>query len=310
MTIHLGIGFDKNYLLPFKAWAASLESHNSHHDLHIHALCNDLPAGDLKEIKDRVSGFARFSLYQFDHNILSKFVIGNTWTTSVYFRLFLPELVPPDVETLIYMDLDTLVLGDLQELYTLKLKGYPLAAVYDNYVQIQPHLDILEEGNYFNSGVLLIDIKAWLNMKITDHAVRFLTEHPDKILYVDQCALNAVLRNNWLKISEKYNFLYSYLPQGISRKQLNNYLAEIIVLHFTLQRPWNMLCKNRYRYLYFHYLRKFGVRNSRKYEDFDLMKIPSWIRIRLTEFYIDQVFIQNLWRSVKHLLPGKTRAIN
>ncbi len=50
---------------------------------------------------------------------------------------------------------------------------------------------------YFNSGLLLIDVKKWLNLDVTTKVLRFIEENPDKLRFHDQDALNAVLHDRW-----------------------------------------------------------------------------------------------------------------
>lgn len=306
--IHLGIGFDRNYLRPLYAWIASVEENNPGQKIFIHAMCLDIPPDELKKIENKIRKFGDIVFYPVDAGKVAEIAVSGQWTAAVYFRLFLPMLIVATIDRLLYMDLDTLVLKDLGSLYQLDLLGHPVAAVYDNYVRLQPLIDIHEEGNYFNSGVLLIDLRLWNRLSISQTALAFLKEHPDKILFVDQCALNAVLKNNWLKIPETFNLLYSYIPSGLSRQQLNVFLTDKVIIHFTLQRPWEMLCKNRFRHLYFRYLKMAGVNDRTKYPDFSMVKIPAWVNIRLMELYFDFYLLQKIWRFIKKMVPGKFRS--
>ncbi len=304
--VHIGIGFDPKFLRPFYAWATSLELNHGESELHIHVLCNGLSEKDFSGVQKKLSHFASVTFYSLEKEMISGLLVNKNWTSAVYYRLYLPLLVPDTVTRIIYCDLDTLILDDPLELYCLDLEGHPVGAVYDNYVRNQPAVGIYQEGNYFNSGMLLIDLAGWKSQDISGKAIRYLMEHPQNILFVDQCALNAVLVNNWHKLPEKYNLLYSYVPEGMSRNLMRNFIIDKVIIHFTLQRPWKMLCRNRYRNLYFKYLKASGLKISGKYEDFDIKKIPSFLRIRLIEFYQDYIIFQKIWRYLKNLLFRKT----
>src|SRR5690554_6923358 len=47
---------------------------------------------------------------------------------AVYQRISLPQLLDPTVERVVYIDCDTVVLGDIVELWNTPLEGYALAA--------------------------------------------------------------------------------------------------------------------------------------------------------------------------------------
>jgi lipopolysaccharide biosynthesis glycosyltransferase len=234
-----------------------------------------------------------------DKNLVEKFVLRDQWTSAAYYRLFFSSLLPVNIERLLYLDCDTLVINPLTELFQLPLDGHPVGAVYDNYVKTQPAIGIFEEGEYFNSGVLLMDLAKWRQQAISEKTFAYLTSYPDRIRYVDQCALNAVLKRNWRKLDFRFNLMYSALPEPLDQLQMKKYLKEVTIIHFTLQRPWQMLCRNRLRFLYFHYLPHSGSRFFfwNYYSDFKMRKIPEWLRIRAIEFYFDTPFIQRIWRS-------------
>lgn len=300
-TIHIAVAFDQNYLHPFYALITSLFQNNPEINFNIHAISTGISDLEREKIQKYIKEEgSEIFVYSIDASPIQDFKLTSNWTHAVYYRLFLPLLVPTSVDRLLYLDSDTIVIGKISSLFDINLEEYPLAAVYDNYVKAQPLLNINLEGEYFNSGVLLIDVKKWRQQKVSERAMEYLAMHPERILYVDQCALNAVLFKNWKKIDSKYNLLYSYLQETISKTELNTIIKNIVIVHFTLQRPWNMLCKNRLRSFYYYYLAKSPVgKRQYDYVDFEWNKIPAWVKIRLLEFYFDQPLLQWLWRRSK-----------
>jgi lipopolysaccharide biosynthesis glycosyltransferase len=300
--IHIGTGFDRGYLGPFCALVSSLIENHPEDRFEIHAIAEGLSDEEKKDIADNVERSGnRISFYSVAPSLVKKFVLSGEWTSAVYYRLFFSVLLAEHIQRLLYLDCDTLVVKSLRSFFDIDLGSYPLGAVYDNYVKTQPHIGIVDEGEYFNSGVLLINLDEWRKQEISEKAFRYLATHPEKIMFVDQCALNAVLRNNWKKLSSNFNLMYSVLPEGVSQKALNKILKDTVIIHFTLQRPWLMLCKNRLRHLYFRYLNRCGIASVPRghYTDFTVRKIPAWLNIRLREFYFDSPFIQKAWRLLQ-----------
>lgn len=298
--IHVAAAFDQNYILPFYSLLNSLFAHHSPGELHIHLIAAGLSAGEKRNLALTAERAGhRMCFYEVDVSKVENFGPRGKWTSSVYYRLFFPELVDESVERVLYLDTDTVVVKSLRSLYEQDLEHFPVAAVYDNYVKTQPLIGITEEHNYFNSGVLLIDVIKWRSQQITARTFQYLRDFPERILFVDQCALNAVLKGNWKMLPPCYNMMYSILPEGISKKSMSKYVQEAVIVHFTLQRPWHMLCRNRLRYLYFHYLKQRRVPSSKRYTDFEIGKIPAWLNIRLLEFYFDSPTIQKIWRIMQ-----------
>ncbi len=295
--IHLAIAFDNNYLMPFYALVASIFENNTQN--HFHCIIRNIDSKEKQEIIDYIAkNQSEINFYEVDETLISQFVTRSHWNTSVYYKMFFPLLVQ-NIDKLLYLDTDMLVVGSLKALYETGLGNYPLAAVYDNYVKTQPDIGIDKEEAYFNSGMLLIDIKKWNAQKISENAIDFLQKNPEKIKFVDQCALNAVLKDNWQRVSEKYNLIYSYIPENLPKSQFKEFLSDKSVLHFTLQRPWTLLCKNRFRYLYRDFLQKSPKKNQKVIFDFQLKDILKFFKIRLIEFYTDNLFLQKIWRKIK-----------
>jgi lipopolysaccharide biosynthesis glycosyltransferase len=298
--IHVGICFDRAYLHPFHALLNSIITNHSTGQLHIHLIAD----GISREEKHRISKQVKRSgnavcFYELQEHFLKDVELRGNWPRAAYYRLFLPDLTPRDINRLLYLDADTIVVNSLESLYNIDLSDYPVGAVYDNYVRTQPLLGIYEEGAYFNSGVLVIDSEKWRQEAISEKAKNFLLQHSEKIRFADQCALNAIFYKKWKRLDVQYNMMYSALPQDVGRDQLANIMKKVVVIHFTLQRPWHMLCKNRLRHLYFHNLNKSGIYLPpwKLYIDFRLNKLPGWLMIRLREFYFDNRSLQRAWKS-------------
>jgi lipopolysaccharide biosynthesis glycosyltransferase len=303
--IHIGIAFDQNYLAPFHALLTSIISNNQSGPIAIHAIATGVDETILLQIKSYVSDNKHdIFFYTIDEKQLSHFTLNDNWTHAVYYRLLFPFLIPGEVERLLYIDTDTLVVNDLRPLYDTPLEGFPVGAVYDNYVVNNPAIGIEGEGNYFNSGMLLMDIPKWKEQQISERAFDYLNKYPERISYVDQDALNAVLKDNWKKLPLQFNVLYSYIPQDIARSALDTFISDKTLLHFTLQRPWNSLCRNRYRGLYFRYLKSSCSPKQKKYTDFNLSKLLPMLTIRLKEFYFDQPLLRGIWRSLKNIVSN------
>jgi lipopolysaccharide biosynthesis glycosyltransferase len=299
--MHLAIAFDVNYFFPFSALLSSILDNHESGQIKIHAIATGITEEQKTKITRRVAQHnCLIEFYAIDESTVNAFVLIHKWTQAVYYRLLFPLIIRESIDKLIYLDADTIVLRSLNSLYQLDTDGHPIAAVYDNYVKTQPLLGIIEEGEYFNSGVMLIDIAKWREEKISEQAMEYLRLYPERIKFVDQCALNAVLKNNWKKLDFRFNVMYSYLPGAASKRELKKFLDDKIILHYTLQRPWQMLNKNRLAWLYHDHLKKsLPGREVKTYNDFEWKKIPAWLRIKSLHLYFDTPVLPALWKRIK-----------
>lgn len=299
-AIHLGMAFDQNYLRHFYALLASVLHHNHRHALSLHLIVSGLQEPELATLKNyaRQNNVA-LNIYPADTDTVSHFVTGGHWTSAAYYRLLFPVLVPTSCTRLLYLDTDTLVTGDLGPLFHTDLKGHPVGAVYDNWVGTAPQLGITEEGQYFNSGMMLMDLEQWREKNISAQVFAYLEKYPERIRFVDQCGLNAVLAGNWCQLEWKYNVLHARVPESMSAKQRKQFIQDKVILHFTMDRPWRMLCRHPYRRLYQMHLQKSPMGNASRYTDFTWSKIPAYIRLQVIEWYFNWPWLQKMWRQLK-----------
>lgn len=297
-VINIAFAFDKNYWTQFCAVVHSvLTSQTS--VVHLHLIAPDTTIEQKTALKEYVKEYrGEVNFYDVTRELVDGFVVMNKWSHAVYYKLFFPLLVAGRVERLLYIDVDTIVLNPLDELFKTDLKGHSIGAVYDNYVKQQPLIGV-SEGEYFNSGVMLIDVESWNSKQVSQKSADYLRDFPDRIRFVDQCALNAVLKHDWYRLSFHYNLLYSYLPDTYAVPK-SAYLRDKYIIHFTLQRPWEFLTQNRFSYLYRRNVNQTPLLSRRfKYQDFTFSKIPAYLKTRLHFFYSESPMLQMLRRSLK-----------
>jgi lipopolysaccharide biosynthesis glycosyltransferase len=303
--MHIALACDHFHLTPFFVLLTSLFDKNKM-NIHLHLIIT----GINEKEKDAITNYANkndaeVNFYAIDETLVSDFpvFIFHSATTAIYYRLLFPFLVPNEVERLLYIDTDIVVLGNLSQVMNTDLKGHPVAAVVDGYSAPRKDLGITKVGEYFNSGVLLMDIKEWKKQHITERTIQFIIDNPKKLAFGDQCALNAVLVNNWLKLDPSYNVMFSNVPAKMSRKHLRASLKGKLLLHFTTgQKPWRFMCKNPYKFIYQEYLSKAPVgRKARKYTDLTFTRgcIKAFIRIKLHDLTYEAPLLRNLWDAMK-----------
>ncbi|MCP9796364.1 glycosyltransferase family 8 protein [Cyanobium sp. Lug-B] len=130
---------------------------------------------------------------------------------SPYARFFIPEYLS-DVSRCIYLDTDLIVCSDLKELQTLDLQGKSSACVIDGGIdtpqqqqRLRDKLKLTNPRQYFNSGVIVMDLDAWRRGHIQSKALTVAQDNYDLLDQMDQDALNIVLADDWLVLDPKWN---------------------------------------------------------------------------------------------------------
>ena len=188
---------------------------------------------DFKALDGRLSGKGRFS-------------------RAVFRRLFLAEVLPPQIERIVSVDSDMLIVRPgLSRLETFDFSGRPLAAAYDMiflmdfkseddplvrmFRRSRAKLGLALDTPYFNAGLMAIDRAAWRREKLTERVTKALAEEPQRYPFMEQDALNATLRGGFAPLSPRMNFMGDFFLLDLERR------VAPIVLHFVnAPKPWSL----------------------------------------------------------------------
>lgn len=217
-----------------------VESNRSSWPLDIRVLVDNFP----EELREKVrlslpNGSASIEWIEIDVRSFDGFATAHYISRMTFARFLIPSVLPETVSRAVYLDADTLVLGDLSPLWNVDLDDYPTAAVLDG---LDKHIrantpgfeDVPRVKRYFNAGMLAIDVKKWRDTKLVDDAHRYLLANP-KTPYSDQDALNVVCDGQWKELDSRWNF------QGHLHCSVGELPAEEMpaIVHFvTALKPW------------------------------------------------------------------------
>ena len=134
------------------------------------------------------------------------------FSIAAMYRLLIMHLLPNTISKVIYLDCDTIVNIDIQDLYDEDIKNNVLGAVaecdatYNHAVEKDICNDgFVEQNNYFCSGILLINMDEYRKYaSLCIDGIKFLAEHPSYDC-PDQDILNYYFSNKYKKLSVKYN---------------------------------------------------------------------------------------------------------
>lgn len=312
--INIAISFDEGYIAFVYTLINSIFINNPESVISFHAIAPDVPAADkqvLCEFTEKRGGKLRF--YEFGSSVITKeFVIPDSTvsglTIAAYYRIFFARLVSAQLSKLLYIDIDTLVVGDLRSLFQIDLRGFAIGAVKDIEMHVRTDLGIPDSDSYFNSGVLLIDLQQWRTQQITERACEVIAKHSDKIKqWADQDVLNMVFNGQWHRLDCRYNMMKGYVPEALPKKHYKEFLSDKVIIHYNGQlKAWHRTSDSKFRHLYPLYFVRSARATSSGYaaRKISVDAIAALLKNRLVEVYFDNPAVGKLWRRLKSTLKA------
>jgi lipopolysaccharide biosynthesis glycosyltransferase len=207
-------------------------------------------------------------------------------TLATYLRILLADLLPSDIGRAIYLDADTIVVGDLHELWSVPLDDAPCAAAQDvfhpylNPPEVIPHpthcamlgqnpqpipnyreLGLSGTAPYFNAGVMLVNADLWRREQVARRAFDCLRIHAEHVRYWDQYALNTLFSGRWKPVDPRWN--QNTQVFRLPGCEVSHYTAEELdqvrrdpwIIHYDYKpKPWAFVCKHPLRDEFFKHL--------------------------------------------------------
>jgi lipopolysaccharide biosynthesis glycosyltransferase len=238
----------------------------------------------LKQIKDFNINFIDIAVDEDENKIMKN---------PMRYRLKLASMLP-SLDKIIYTDCDVTFLDGLEELWGENMDGYYIGACLEifkknleKYFKDSYNIDMgdygVKEGDfYYNSGVLLMNLKKIRDDGVEEKITDFTNKYPDAP-FLDQDAINLVFRNKLKPIPIKWNTLVSY--NTIQKRKVDKRFLQLwrdaikkpVMIHFaankkpdklyfSLFRQFHHIKTNKYKKAFWYYLSFTDWKDEKNYK--------------------------------------------
>ena len=164
---------------------------------------------------------------------------------ETYYRLLAAEILPHDIDRILYLDADIIVDGSLDEFYNIDFCGNAAAVCADTIANfkedIRSRIGLSKEGTYFNAGVILLNMTVVTREKVVE-----ILQSGKSFPFHDQDILNLLLDKNLVYVNA---FVYNF--EVVLARDYSEYYKNIIlplkqkpiIYHYAgdqKAKPWNM----------------------------------------------------------------------
>ena len=277
--IHIALCLDDNDCMPAGVLMTSiLQTQKS--PVMFHIFSKKLSKKNKEKLRKATNGNIEF--YQINMPEIAYLKPDALYTNAMIYKIAIPLLVPKEMGKILYLDSDMLVTAPLDDLWETDVSDVSVACVLQPFTadtaKIINELGYDDSFGYFNSGMLLMNLKRWREKNIAGQTLQKLDSNPQRDPYRDQRVLNDILHNDKKTVSERFN---TEANPWITKKPL----SFPVVIHFATDRkPW--------------------------YKDFFGLYIAEWRRTKekslwaneRLRYYEDKSFSGRLKTCVKFLL--------
>jgi lipopolysaccharide biosynthesis glycosyltransferase len=282
-----------------------------------------------KHFKEKVKSL---EFYEVDKETISQFEnvknVPHIHGLNVFLRLLIDKILPESDKYVIYLDCDIIVQDNILKIADGVNLDKPICAVTEynpayKWQYLSLSTSIMKEehpwmqeaywyrayqslkmdatANYFNAGVMVINLEYWRKHKIAEKAITFLLNNPEKCYAADQDALNHAVNGNYCALAPQWNTVAKGVFSGYTEQQLRKAHEDPFIIHAAGGiKPWH------YRYtdpkvkkLYKQY-RRFTPYPEVSYADKNLKNILKYQIILLLKLIMQKkirVIRQNLMKE-------------
>lgn len=254
--IRICLASDNNYA-PYLAVSIKslIENANKNEFYEIYILNDNIETSNKNRIlemsKDKIYiRFIEINKY-IKSNVKNKFYVWGHFSRSVYSRFFIPRIFK-HFDKILYLDCDLIILDDIAKLYNLKfIKNELLLAAHDTIMRLntlktdgsfkywQNHLNSILKlkniNNYFQSGVLLLNVEKLIKYNYTEKCIDVLTRIGNP-LYVDQDILNVVCEDKIGFIDLNWNVEWC-IPIYYSKEEIEFFEKNVYSFYKVYDNP-------------------------------------------------------------------------
>ena len=258
---HILLTTDENFAQHCGVCMVSLLTNNPNRVFHITVTGLDLSLSTKTNLARCLDNFPNSILkfIDFPKEKLNYFPQIGQYHKNIYLRLWVDEFFDQNVDYVLYLDVDTLVVDTIDEMFHPQKTDFIIGAVDIPFADSHKRCHLPLEFGYFNSGVLLFNVQRWRTEHCREQLLMFLIENKDIALNPDQDALNGVFYRQRLNLDYTYNvitpFFRRYDYQKLGSDELTRVRNEAKIIHFNGRaRPWLYSCNHPYQHKYFDYL--------------------------------------------------------
>lgn len=277
MNLHIAYSSDNNYV-PFLGTSlySLLENNSSDfNSITIHILSNNISNSNKEHLDAICKKFNANCVFYNMSDIEDRLegIVIKTISISSYARLFLPEILPSDVDKIFYLDCDSIILDSFKDLWNLPMDNNLIFGVEDIIpTKFKEKMNMLTSDKYINAGMLPMNIELMRKESSFSKIMKFMKNYDGEIPHHDQGVINTLFHSRRKIIHPKYNCMTPFflmnnlqlktlygMDDYYTQAELDEATTKPVFAHLTqslITRPWFKGSKHPLTSKFLYYLGK------------------------------------------------------
>lgn len=278
IPMNILVTVNTNYILPLRVMLKSLFINNNKEKFSIYLMHSSIKDEDLNSLKEFINenGHQLFVITMKDNQFEDAPLLLH-YTKEMYYRLLAFKYLPLNLDKILYLDPDIIVINEIKKLYETDISEFLYAAAFHDRISVKEvnriRLYPYEIEEYFNSGILLMNLKLQREKIKEKEIYEFIEKNKSRLALPDQDVINSLYSKHIKKLDEilfnydsRYYRYYKVISKGAV--DMDYVINNTSIIHFCgKKKPWNKNYSGQFHSLYKHYEKLALMSSSTKEED-------------------------------------------
>lgn len=244
--IHIALCVNDGYVPYACVTIKSIIENHKNNNINIHLLSDFISDKMRNRLYETVRDASLVTLHVHIVNDESLRGLKDTWSIYAWYRILLPQVLPCDIHRVLYLDADTVVVGDLKELFAINMDDKAIAGCIDPESFNNETFERCGYGQsekYICAGVMLMNLEYWREHNLSDKVIHWGHRNNDRIKFPDQDTINYLCRDKKIILPLQYGIINVFFQkeqcyQEPFKTELRNAVESPRIIHYAGQAPW------------------------------------------------------------------------
>lgn len=253
---------DTNYVIPLTVCITSIFENNKDSNICVYVLYSTMTTKQKDVLRELATQYGqKINPIEIEPHYFSK-APALRWSKETYYRLLVNEVLPNNLDRVLYLDCDIIVNKSLKDFYNSDFEDNYMVArnEKEQEKQSRTRLELSKEGKYFQAGVILFNLKKCRGYLSYESSSKVIEDLGDRLLIVDQDVANVMFDGHIKDMEQKFN---NWEIANFNKSNLNRFfnytnkidLENTIVIHYSTGKPWNNLYSGSCEDIWYKYLK-------------------------------------------------------